>query len=390
MIRFLTAGESHGKGLTGILEGIPAGLTVEKEAVNFQLQRRQIGYGRGGRMQIERDEIEITAGVRYGRTMGSPICFAIHNRDWSHWQTAMSSDPPGQEVNARPVTRPRPGHVDLAGALKYQTYDAREVLERASARETAARVAGGTICRLLLEAFEIRIASHVLAIGSERVPAEFDELATPRILAIDPMSDVRCADEAAGARMRALVDRAKESGDTLGGTVECIAVDVPPGLGMHSQWDRKLDGRIAQSMMSIPAVKAVEIGAGIESAGRFGSSVHDEIFYDRERRSFFRKTNRAGGLEAGITNGSDIRVRIYLKPIPTLRKPLMSVDLRTKDAVEAAFERSDTCVVPAAAVVGEAMLALVLADAFLDKFGGDTLDQTRSNFDRYRNSLKDY
>ncbi len=390
MIRFITAGESHGKCLTGILEGLPAGLAVSAEAIDLQLRRRQVGYGRGGRMQIEKDQIEITAGVRHGRTLGSPICFVIHNRDWSHWQTAMSVEPVGEGENVRPLTRPRPGHVDLAGALKFRTYDSRDVLERASARETAARVAGGSFCRLLLETFGIRIGSHVLAIGTERVSGEYHNLESSRIMGIDPLSPVRCADEAAEGRMKALIDRARKAGDTLGGTAEIVASPVPPGLGSHAQWDRKLDGRIAQSMMSIPAAKAVEIGSGIEGAASFGSAVHDAIFYDHEARFFFRKTNRAGGIEAGITNGADIRVRVYMKPIPTLRKSLMSVDLRTKESFEAAFERSDTCVVPAAAVIGEAMLATALTEAFMEKFGGDSVDETRSNFDHYLRSLKQY
>ncbi len=390
MIRFITAGESHGKCLTGIIEGLPAGLRVNAEAINLQLHRRQVGYGRGGRMKIERDRIEITAGVRHGRTLGSPVSYVIHNRDWSHWQAAMSVEPVEEGTNLRPLTRPRPGHVDLAGALKYGTYDSRDVLERASARETAARVAGASFCRFLLEEFGIRVGSHVLAIGTEHVSEEYQELESGKIMEIDPLSPLRCADQAADGRMKALIDQARQMGDTLGGIVEIVASRIPPGLGSHTQWDRRLDGRIAQCMMSIPAAKAVEIGAGITAAANFGSAVHDEIFYDGELRRFFRKTNRAGGLEAGITNGADIRVRVYLKPIPTLRKPLMSVDLRTKESFEAAFERSDTCVVPAAAVIGEAMLALTLAEGLMEKFGGDSIEETRSNFDRYLRALEQY
>ncbi|NWG14235.1 MAG: chorismate synthase [Acidobacteria bacterium] len=390
MIRFITAGESHGKCLTGILEGLPAGLPVSAEAIDLQLRRRQVGYGRGGRMRIERDEIEITAGVRHGRTLGGPVSFVIQNRDWSHWRIAMSVEPVEEDANVRPITRPRPGHVDLAGALKYGTYDSRDVLERASARETAARVAGGSFCRVLLEAFGIRIGSHVVAIGTEHVSGEYENLEPGKIMEIDPFSPMRCADAAAESRMKALIDRAKEMGDTIGGVAEIVASPVPPGLGSHTQWDRRLDGRIALCMMSIPAAKAVEIGSGIEASASFGSAVHDEIFYDRERRRFFRETNRAGGIEAGISNGGDIRVRLYVKPIPTLRKPLRSVDLRTKEPFEAAFERSDTCVVPAAAVIGEAMLALALAEAFMEKFGGDSIAETRSNFEQYLRSLEQY
>ncbi len=390
MIRFVTAGESHGKCLTGILEGLPAGLSVSAEAIDMQLRRRQVGYGRGGRMKIEKDQIEITAGVRHGRTLGSPICFVIHNRDWSQWRTAMSIEPVEEGTDVRPLTRPRPGHVDLAGALKYGTHDCRDVLERASARETAARVAGASFCRLLLDAFGIRIGSHVVAIGTERVAREYQNLESGKVMEIDPLSPLRCADEAAEGRMKALIDQARRTGDTIGGIAEIVASPVPPGLGSHTQWDRRLDGRIAQSMMSIPAAKAVEIGSGIAGAASFGSAVHDEIFYDGERRRFFRKTNRAGGIEAGVTNGADIRVRVYMKPIPTLRKPLMSVDLHTKESFEAAFERSDTCVVPAAAVIGEAMLALVLAESFMEKFGGDSIEETRSNFDGYLRSLQQY
>ena len=390
MMRFVTAGESHGKCLTGILEGLPAGLRVDVDLVNLQLQRRQAGYGRGGRMQIERDEVEVTAGVRLGKTLGSPVCFVIRNRDWEHWQAAMSCGPPDAGVNTRPLTSPRPGHVDLAGALKYRTHDARDVLERASARETAARVAGGAFCRLLLGEFGIGIGSHVLAVGRERVASRYERLDSSAILGLDPTSQVRCADPEVGKQMMSLIDRAKKDGDTLGGTVEVVAAGVPPGLGTHTQWDRRLDGRIAQAMMSIPSAKGVEIGEGVAGASDFGSAVHDGIYYDAEVRRFFRKTNRAGGLEAGISNGEDIRVRLHLKPIPTLRKPLPSADLRTKEAHEAAFERSDTCVVPAAGVVAEAMLALVLADAFLEKFGGDSVAETRANFDAYVESLRKY
>jgi chorismate synthase len=390
MLRFITAGESHGKCLTGVLEGLPAGLPVDKDFIDMQLQRRQIGYGRGARMKIEKDEIEITAGVRFGKTLGSPVCFVIHNRDWQNWEGIMTAAPVTDGAEKRSVTRPRPGHVDLAGALKYHTYDARDVLERASARETATRVSGGAFCQLLLRSFGIRIGSHVVAVGSERVSGAFADLSAEKVLGIDPLSPVRCADPAAEERMKTLIDQAKQAGDTLGGIIEVLACSVPPGIGTHTQWDRRLDGRLAQAMMSIPAAKGVEIGAGVEGASRPGSQVHDEIFYDQEARRFYRNTNRAGGIEAGITNGSDLRVRVYMKPIPTLRKALMSVDLRTKEAFKAQFERSDTCVVPAAAVIAEAMLAIVLSEAFLEKFGGDTIEETRTNLSGYMRALAEY
>ncbi len=390
MLRFTTAGESHGKCLIGVLEGLPSGLTIDAELINFQLHRRQLGYGRGGRMQIEKDRVEITGGIRHGTTLGSPIAFIIWNKDWDHWRIPMSPEPAAEGANLRTVTRPRPGHVDLAGALKHQTYDIRSVLERASARETAARVAVGSFCRIFLQHFGIVIGSHVLAIGAERVGERFEHLEAEEILKTDPESSLRCADPEAAARMTALIDAAKKAGDTLGGIVEVVATSVPPGLGSHTQWDLKLDGQIAQGLMSIPAAKAVEIGQGVACAGRSGSGVHDEIYYDDKQRRFFRKTNRAGGLEAGITNGADVHARVYMKPIPTLKKPLMSVDVRTKQPFEAAFERSDTCVVPAAGVIAEAMLAIVLARAFIDKFGGDSLREMDENFAGYQRLLDEY
>ncbi len=390
MLRFVTSGESHGKCLIGTIEGVPSGLPVDVGFINLQLRRRQLGYGRGGRMQIEHDRIDITSGVRNGKTLGSPVSFIIWNRDWEHWQTAMSPDPAPDGANLRQVTRPRPGHVDLAGALKHQTYDIRDVLERASARETAARVAGGAFCRLLLNYFGMGIGSHVLSIGSRQVSQEFEHLSTEKIFAIDADSPLRCIDPEASERMMALIDEAKKAGDTLGGAFEVVAGSVPPGLGSHTQWDRKLDGLIAQALMSIPAAKAVEIGEGIAGASRFGSAVHDEIYYDSNRRRFYRKTNRAGGLEAGISNGEDIRARVFMKPIPTLRKPLQSVDVRSKETFEAAFERSDTCVVPAAAVIAEAMLAIVLARAFTEKFAGDSIAEMEANFSNYQRLLDAY
>jgi chorismate synthase len=390
MLRFLTAGESHGKNLVGILEGLPRGLAVDIEYIHLQLHRRQLGYGRGGRMSIELDRIEILSGVRQGFTLGSPIAYSIQNKDWDNWRVAMSvvKMPDGSDV--RCVNRPRPGHADLAGALKYQTYDIRDILERASARETAARVAGGAMCRLFLSHFGIEIGSHVLAIGAERVAKEFENLSCEAIFDIDPESPVHCADPVAEKRMTALIDKIRDAGDSLGGIVEAVASPVLPGLGSHIQWDRRLDGLIAQAMMSIPSVKAVEIGSGISGAQKLGSAVHDPIYYDSGKKRFFRNMNNAGGVEGGISNGADIRVRIYLKPIPTLRNPLGSIDVRTKLDSEAVIERSDTCVVPAAGVIAESVLGLVIAGAFLEKFGGDSLKEVELNYANYIQMLDEY
>ncbi len=390
MLRFLTAGESHGKCLIGILEGLPSGLVIDIDFINQQLHRRQLGHGRGGRMKIELDQIEILSGVRQGSTIGSPISFAIQNNDWNHWQIAMAVKPTQDESKIRSVSRPRPGHADLAGALKLQTYDIRDVLERASARETAARVASGAFCQLFLTHFGVRIASHVVAIGRERIAEQFENLSIEKILDLDPESPVRCADPDAEKRMIALIDETREAGDTLGGTIEVVASPVMPGLGSHIQWDRKLDGQIAQAMVSIPSAKAVEIGSGIAGAQSMGSTVHDQIFYDSQIKRFYRKTNRAGGIEGGISNGADIRVRVHLKPIPTLRKPLGSVDVRSKQTFEALVERSDTCVVPAAGVIAEAMLSMVLASAFIDKFGGDSIKEVEGNYTNFMNLLDKY
>ncbi len=390
MLRFLTAGESHGKCLIGILEGLPRGLAVDIRFINLQLARRQLGYGRGGRMKIERDQIDITSGVRHGATLGSPVSFTIQNMDWEQWKIPMSAESAAEGSDIRTVTNPRPGHADLPGALKYQTHDIRDVLERASARETAARVAGGAFCRLLLEHFGIRIGSHVIAIGPERAAKEFEGLSCEKVLALDPEAPMRCADPEAEKRMIACIDKAGESGDTLGGIVEVVACPVIAGLGSHIQWDRRLDGQIAQALMSIPSVKAVEIGAGIESAQSPGSAVHDQIYYDLQSKRFYRNTNRAGGVEGGISNGSDIRVQVYIKPIPTLRKPLGTVDVRSKRSVEAVVERGDTCVVPAAGVIAEAMLGLVLAGAFLEKFGSDSIQEVEANYSAFMHLLDKY
>jgi chorismate synthase len=389
MFRFLTSGESHGKCLVGILEGLPRGIEIDAGYVNLQLRRRQLGYGRGSRMEIEEDRIEILSGVRQGKTLGSPLSFSIQNRDHEQWKIPMSVERTAEGTDLRPVSHPRPGHSDLAGALKYQTHDVRDILERASARETAARVAGGAFCRLFLARFGIRIGSHVVAVGKERVSAEFETMESGKILTLSD-SPLRCADPESEKRMMALIDATAAAGDTVGGTVEVAAGPVPPGLGSHIQWDRRLDGRIAQAMMSIPSAKAVEIGAGIQGARTAGSAFHDAILYDPHVKRFRRETNRAGGIEGGMSNGADIRVRIYLKPIPTLRRALKSVDVRSKEPFEAAVERGDTCVVPAAGVVAEAMLGLILAEAFMEKFGGDSVEETNANYSNFLKLLDEY
>ena len=379
MLRFLTAGESHGQALVVTVDGMPAGLQLDIDALNLQLRRRQGGYGRGRRMQIESDRAEVLAGVRHGITTGAPIALLIRNRDWVNWQQTMyveSEKPEGATgaENRPTVTRPRPGHADLAGAIKYGHTDIRDVLERASARETAARVAAGSLARLLLGRFGVRIASHVSAIGGVALPesrvVSFDEAAA---LPDDPL---RCADAEVQQRMIAAIDAAKEAGDTLGGAFEVIATGLPPGLGSYVQWDRKLDGRLSQAVMCIHAIKAVGIGIGPEVAFRPGSRVHDEILPPHsDAGALVRPSNNAGGLEGGVTNGQDVRVTGFMKPIATLMKPLRSVDLTTLQNAPAAIERSDVCAVPAAAVVGEAMVSFVLADAFLEKFGGDSIDE---------------
>lgn len=393
-IDFRTAGESHGRGLVALLEGIPAGLSLEAARdVDPDLRRRQGGHGRGRRMQIESDHVEVVSGIRLGETLGSPIAMVVWNRDWENWQTAMNPMAPAPDANPkalRPHYLPRPGHADLVGALKYDRRDVRDVLERASARETAARVACGAVAKRLLDEFGIRVASHVISIGSICAP-EQDELPDDLNAAVDE-DPVRCLDGAASARMSAAIDEAKVRGDTLGGVFEVVATGVPAGLGSYVSWDAKLDGRLAGAMMSIQAIKGVEIGLGFEGARRPGSDVHDPIVRatDRPRSGgITRASNRAGGLEGGVTTGEPLVVRGAMKPISTLRKPLASVDLRDGSAGDAAVERSDVCAVPAAAVVGEAMVALVLADAFLAKFGGDSVGEVRRNFHGYLAYLSD-
>jgi len=393
-LSFRTAGESHGRGLLALMEGLPAGLDLQIERdVNPELFRRQQGYGRGRRMQIESDRVELLSGVRLGETLGSPLAMIIWNRDWENWEKAMSPEPPDQGENPkalRPMYLPRPGHADLVGVLKYDRRDTRDILERASARETAARVACGAVAKRLLEEFGIVVESHVLSIGGE-VAQRPEEL--PQALnASADASPVRTLDPEAQGRMMEAIDRAKEDGDTLGGVFEVVARGVPVGLGSHVSWDQKLDGRLAQAVLSIQAVKGVEVGDAFQGAVRFGSQLHDAIVSAPQRPrtgGLGRATNRAGGLEGGITTGEPILVRGAMKPISTLRKPLASVDLRNGEAANAAVERSDVCAVPAAGVVGESMVALVLADALLEKFGGDSMSELSRNFDSYLKYLSE-
>ncbi len=390
---FRTAGESHGKGLLALVEGAPAGLDLQVERdIDPELHRRQQGYGRGRRMQIESDRAEVLSGVRLGETLGSPLALLVWNKDWENWEKAMDPGPPPEGENPkalRPMYLPRPGHADLVGVLKYDRRDTRDILERASARETAARVACGAVAKRLLGEFGVRVESHVLSIGDVGAGA-------PQVLPGDlnrdaDASPVRTLDPAAADRMMAAIDAAKEAGDTLGGVFEVVARGLPAGLGSHVSWERKLDGRLAQALASIQAVKGVEIGPAFLSASRPGSEVHDAIIRAPERpRSggLGRATNRAGGLEGGVTTGEPLTIRGAMKPISTLRKPLASVDLRSGESADAAVERSDVCAVPAAAVIGESMVALVLADAFLEKFGGDSVSEVRRNFEGYLGYLE--
>jgi chorismate synthase len=389
MLRMLTAGESHGPSLTVILDGLPAGLPFDRARIDSDLRRRQGGYGRGGRMKIERDHVEPLSGVRHGYTLGSPITLRIENRDWANWREAMSSDPVSEPTEA--VTRVRPGHADLTGALKYGHDDVRDVIERASSRETAARVAAGAVCRLLLEAFGVAIHSHVLSIAEVGYPPG----AAPDVGHADVFfwervetSPMRCSDDDLTQRMIARIQEGKRSGDTCGGVFEVVATGVPVGLGNYSQWDRRLSGRVAQALMSIPSAKGVEIGAGFAAAALPGSQVHDVAHYDAAT-GWSHRTNNAGGIEGGVSNGEPILARVAVKPIPTLAHPLPSVDVRTGEEIAVTrYERSDVCVVPAAGVVGEAMLALTLADAWIEKFGGDSLREMRANVESYLATLQ--
>jgi chorismate synthase len=382
MLRLLTAGESHGPALTVVVDGLPAGLAVDRAAIDADLRRRQGGYGRGGRMKIESDAVEITGGVRHGKTLGSPVSLVIRNKDHDNWRDVMSPDPQPPEAKLRRTVRsPRPGHADLAGALKYLTDDLREVLERASARETTVRVAAGALAKALLGAAGAAVRSHVVRIGEAGLPAG-PPVPWERLEAVEE-SPVRCADAEAGAAMIAAIDAAKKAGDTVGGIFEVVVRGLPPGLGSFAQWDRKLDGRLAQALMSIPAVKAVAVGAGFEGASTSGARFHDEILFD-DARGLHRGSNRAGGLEGGVTNGEELRACAVVKPIPTLPNPLRSVDLVTKEEGPASVERSDTCVVPAAGVVGEAVVAWIAADALLEKLGGDSLTEMLDHLEASR------
>ena len=390
MLRFETAGESHGECLVATLTGLPAQVPISIEAIDRELWRRQQGFGRGGRMKIETDRAHIVSGVRHSKTIGSPIAILLENKDWKNWTEALPvEDSDGAAERQKPVTRPRPGHADLAGAIKYNFQDARYILERASARETTARVAVGALAKAFLKELGIGVLSHVIQVGEARLEraASWEELT-----ALSQRDEVllNCVDAEAEQRMKAVIDQAYRTGDTVGGVFEVVAHGVPPGLGSHIAWDTRLDGKLAQAIVSMQAVKGVEIGFAAEGSASFGSKVQDSIHYDREGRKFFRGANRAGGLEGGMTNGQDVLVRGMLKPISTLRRPLESVDLATRESALAAYERSDVAVVPAAGVIGEAMVALVLAGAMIEKFGGDSLGEAKRNYQGYLEQVKNF
>ena len=388
MFRFETAGESHGECLLATLTGLPAGIPISLDAINHELWHRQQGFGRGGRMKIETDRAEIVAGVRHGQTIGSPIGMIIRNSDWKNWTESLPVES-GDPEKHKPVTRPRPGHADLAGAIKYNFPEARYILERASARETAARVAVGAVAKTYLAQFGVEVLSHVIAVGSHRMErrASWEEIVE---LSRKPEVVLGCVDSEAEAKMKAVVDEVYRTGDTVGGIFEVVAHGLPTGLGSHITWDSRLDGKLAQAIVSMQAVKGVEIGEAEEGSQSFGSKVQDTIHYQKEEHRFFRWDNRAGGIEGGMTNGQELRVRGFLKPISTLRRPLESVDLLTRDSALAAYERSDVCVVPAAGVIGEAMVAIVLAGAFVEKFGGDSLCETKRNYTGYMAQVANY
>lgn len=390
MLRWVTAGESHGQALITWISGLPAGVPVDLAFVNRELHRRQLGYGRGGRQKIEKDAADFLAGVRHGATIGAPIAIRIENRDWKNWEQALPVEDSEDFKDARrTLTAPRPGHADLAGSLKFNFHDARYILERASARETAARVGAGALAKLLLRQFGIEALSHTIAVGHARLErgATWEEI---QAVCANLESPLRCVDPTTEEAMKAEVDKVLRAGDSVGGIFEVVAHGVPVGLGTHVQWDEKLDARLSRAVMSIQAVKAVEIGSGVANATSYGSEVQDEIGYDAARKSFTRGSNRAGGLEGGITNGQDVTVRGYLKPISTLRRPLQTADLVSKQPLQAAYERSDYCVVPAAGVAGEAMVALELAGALIEKFGGDSLGETRRNYQGHLQQMENY
>jgi chorismate synthase len=390
MLSFRTAGESHGQALIALVEGIPAHLPIDFEFIDNELKRRQGGYGRGGRMKIEKDQVRFLSGVRHGKTIGSPISMMIENRDWPNWEEIMSARQVLSDAGAkRRVTRPRPGHTDLAGSLKYNHTDARNILERSSARETAARVACGGLAKVFLRHFGMDILSHTTAIGNVRLPDDF-AVSWDQLEVIREDDVARCVVPEIAQQMVVEIEKAQKDGDTIGGTFEVVARGVPLGLGSHTGWDTRLDGRLAQAIMCVNAVKAVEIGQGVRIAYSRGSQAHDEIAYNADEHRFYHLTNRAGGIEGGITNGEEVRVIGYLKPIPTLKKALRSVDMISKEPFLAQHERSDTCTVPAAGVIGETMVALVLAGAFLEKFGGDSVGETRRNYEGYLQQLRSY
>jgi chorismate synthase len=390
MFRFETAGESHGECLVATLTGLPSGIPISLEKIDRELWRRQQGFGRGGRMKIETDKAHIVAGVRHSITIGAPIAIILANKDWKNWTEALPVEDFDQSSDKfKQVKRPRPGHADLIGAIKYGFDDARYILERASARETTARVAVGAIAKAFLAEFGIEVLSHVVAVGQATLEREatWEEI---HALSLKDEVLLNCVDPETELRFKAVVDEAYRTGDTVGGIFEVRAHSLPIGLGSHITWDSRLDGKLAQAIVSMQAVKGVEIGYSLDGARSFGSKVQDTIHYDKQQREFFRGANRAGGLEGGITNGQDIIVRGHLKPISTLRRPLESVDLPTRDSALAAYERSDVAVIPAAGVIGEAMVALVLAQAMLEKFGGDSLTETKRNFDLYQQQVRDF
>ena len=398
MLRYFTAGESHGPCLTMIIDGVPAGFPIDIAKINHDLWRRQQGYGRGGRMLIEKDEVQIRSGIRWGETLGSPVALGIENRDWKNWTKKMSAAAEDRDDKIS-VTKPRPGHADLTGVLKYDRSDIRDVLERASARDTVSRTAVGSFSKQLLSPFSIRIMGYIRSIGA--VASDTEGLTYEEVYARAEESPVRTADKTAEEKMIALIEDCKKAGDTLGGIFEVAVLGLPPGLGTHTQWDRKLDGRLAQALMSIQAIKGVEIGLGFEMARRRGSQAHDEIFFDPAKMvgegtprivptGFYRGSNNSGGTEGGMTNGAPLVVRVAMKPISTLMSPLQSVDLRSKQPADASVERSDVCAAPAAAVVGESVVAFELANAFLEKFGGDSLREIKRNYESYLEQIKHY
>lgn len=387
MLRYLNAGESHGKALLAILEGLPAGLPLAAEMINVDLGRRQGGYGRGGRMRIEKDQIEFTCGVRKGKTLGNPLGMMIRNKDWENWKEIMAVEP-GPLPSEKVVTRPRPGHADLVGAIKYgHREDLRNVLEKASARETAIRVAIGAVAKVLLAQFDMFVYSYTMEIGTVSASKVDDP---QKAYELAEQSQVRCHDPLAGEKMIELIRSAKHQGDSLGGVFEVVVTNPPIGLGSYAQWDRRLSARLAMAAMSIQAMKGVELGMGFESARRFGSEVHDDIYFDEKTKAFVRQTNNAGGMEGGITNGQPIILRVAMKPIATLYSPKKSVDIQTKEPFEATVERSDICTVPAAGVVGEAVIAFEIANAMVEKFGGDSLEEMKRNFDAYQTYVKSF